>query len=92
MLVLIILCAGIFPILALVAAIVYLCNYIHEDDKKWDSAVIPKIVFTMAFMLGVLSIIIMPLDIANAKFLQDDNLQFAIGIIWQVNIIIYFTG
>jgi hypothetical protein len=58
--------------------------YGSPDDSR--RAWLPRGVVVIAFSLALLSVILLPLDIANDRF--DAGMNFGLGILWQVELIL----
>ncbi|KAL0476845.1 lipocalin-interacting membrane receptor [Acrasis kona] len=78
--IILIILACVFPFFALAASIIYLCYYGSPDDSKL--AWFPKGIVVLAFALAILSVFLLPLDIANARL--GAGMTFGLGITWQV--------
>lgn len=88
--VILIIAAVILPVAVAIFSMFFVRYFRHENDKGWTVAVVPKIIVIAILSLALLSMIILPLDIANAKAsssfgkLYDGDMDFVMGIIWQV--------
>jgi hypothetical protein len=78
--IILIILACVFPFFTLAVAIIFMCYYGSPDDSKL--AWFPKGIVVIAFMLGLLSVFLLPLDIANARL--SAGMDFGLGIVWQV--------
>ena len=80
--VILILLGCVFPVLAFIASIIFITYYGSPDDSK--QAWLPRGVVIIAFTLALVSVILLPLDIANDRF--EAGMNFGLGILWQVTI------
>lgn len=98
--IILIILACIFPFFALGVAIVFMCYYGTPDDYKMvtccDKEIpliplgcFPRGIIVLSFMLGLLSVFLLPLDIADARL--GAGMNFGLGIVWQVKTIVYFA-
>eukprot|EP00826_Nyctotherus_ovalis_P011973 TRINITY_DN1311_c0_g1_i7.p3 TRINITY_DN1311_c0_g1~~TRINITY_DN1311_c0_g1_i7.p3 ORF type:complete len:194 (-),score=53.83 TRINITY_DN1311_c0_g1_i7:1092-1673(-) len=62
-----------------------LIYYSHPDDQGFGESVYPKIIVVLGLTLAFAQILILPLDVSNAR---GDGADFRIDIFWQVVLII----
>ncbi len=75
-----IVCACLLPIAAVTISTLFVCYYGSKEDSwlAWT----PRLVVCIGLGLTFLTIVLLPLDVANAK--MKGGLDFGLGIFWQV--------
>jgi LMBR1 domain-containing protein 1 len=82
--------AAILPIVIIGCSIGFLWYFQSEDDKGFTTAVIPKTIVVITLTLAALSLLFLPLDVANANLNKsgqqvfDAKIDYITGILFQV--------